>query len=207
MKHAQSYPVPGRKDRKVLDMRGARSVGRKPPPGISSLPIGSLVGWIGAQSDLAAAVTAFADLGFEPCNTGDNDLGGKFLVGYKSGDADYGTMRATGGNAAHGEGVNDHLPHLMNHYNPVSTDSIIVQEYPESCINNPPGNGVAQYTFVTEVQPLSACAAQLDNWCSDVQTPAEERAVEAGDGDRVLHGHSASDNRPPYSVVGFIVKL
>lgn len=198
-KNVQIYPIPGREARKVLDMRGGQTTRRS--AAADAFTAGMILGWSGAIADIPT--------GWALCDgsAGTPDLRGKFIVGYKSGDADYGTQGATGGYAGHGGGVNDHLPHLVNHTHGVVTDDAVVQTLPDSCINNPPGNGVERITFVTGLEHPLKCEMVLSEWCDDVQDPAEERAIEAGDGARLLAGHSSTDNRPPYYVLAFIVKL
>jgi len=71
--------------------------------------IGTIRMWYGQIDDIPPGWALCDGTG------GTIDLRGRFIVGYESGDDDYGTIGATGGYKLHGDAENDHDDHPWSH--------------------------------------------------------------------------------------------
>lgn len=119
--------------------------------------------------------------------SGTPDLGTRFIVGYKSGDADYGSIGNTGGHKTHGGANNDHDDHAfdLSHVHALSTAGTAVV-----------GGGICFEAATGDI--ANPCGDQNTAWCdSDITGANATLTLE----------HSETDNRPPYYTLAFIIRL
>lgn len=157
-----------------------------------AFPIGGIIMWSGSVASIPA--------GWALCDgasgTGTPDLSGRFVVGYKDLDAEYGTVGATGGFKWHGLTENNHsdhdldLSHVHNLEGVLSTGALA--DGGSGCFDPTTGNYA------------SPCGNQNTAWC-DTDLNADGQIAIAHDGP--YNTNQDTDNRPPYYVICFIMRV
>lgn len=173
-----------------------------------ALPAGIIVMWSGDPTALPP--------GWLLCDgtEGTPGLSERFIVGYKSGHAEYGTIGNTGGYKFHGLTENNHSDHELSH---IHQWPEMVEKAFSTCL----ANGSAciwgfNDEFVPQCDTGSGEVGGVAGWCGgdgrpDFSPPdGSNRAKHDGpfqDDEDPPNDYQNTDNRPPYYVLAFIIKL
>jgi microcystin-dependent protein len=147
--------------------------------GVAGVPTGVIVMWSGTIANIPAG-WALCDGGGSPARP---DLSGRFIVGYKSGDTDYGTIANKAGSASHTISIGEMPSHTHSYRMRTNW-------------GNDGGSVYAQ----GEDGGTFANASTTTNATGGTGTSA------TGTSSTTIVANTAIDMRPPYYVLAYIIK-
>lgn len=158
-------------------------------PGLGLVPSGTIVMWNGTT----------IPTGWALCDgtNGTPDLRGMFIVGYDSGDPDYDIIGVTGGEKAHTLTTSEMPSHSHSVTGSTNTDGNHFHDYED------------RYSVgLEDVMGVGAQARDdLDNFQSKSTNTAGSHSHSVTGTALDTGGGQAHENRPPYFVLAFIMKL
>jgi len=155
-------------------------------PDVSGVPIGGVIGWWWDDLPTSGGTWVWCD-----GEDGTRDTRGRFPVGYDESEQDYDSVTKTGGFKLHGGDENDHDDHEVNLSHGHGLDS------GDAVIAPSPG-GASCFSSATYNIGDGPCGNPNTEWCSD--------EIDAGTGEYRLE-HSETDNRPPWFVIKWIMRI